>query len=355
MRSNTIENSKEYYGEWRTKCLSQIAKRTFLAIASCVLMTMAGFGQKQNFKVEMNSKEMMSLREKSEARVKSLQKQLSPYDANSRGKALNPMLPDCRDVSKFSTIDQGTLRISYAFNAQNISDPNTYDDLQRLEIGNNYVKYYSYYVYESDSCMTAEAKEMNRIYHTSFSLGNGVSIAMTINGKHQGWSRYLFSEFFKDLAKNELTEYCRMPEALKSYESYYTEPIPTQNWQIGSETKTITGYQCQKATCSFRGRNYTAWFAVDIPISQGPWKFGGLPGLILNVYDDAQEYVFECVGIEQQKHPIILLDNYKSYRKTMRTELDKTLKRICEDYYQITGMTNVVNKQLSPYKPMELE
>ncbi len=94
---------------------------------------------------------------------------------------------------------------------------------------------------------------------------------------------------------------------------------------------------------------------MDIPISQGPWKFCGLPGLILKVQDDALEYVFECVGIEQQKHSIIQLNNYKVYRKTTRTELDKTLKRICENYYQITGMTNIVNKQLRPYKPMELE
>ena len=80
-----------------------------------------------------------------------------------------------------------------------------------------------------------------------------------------------------------------------------------------------------------------------------------VPGLILKVQDDAKEYVFECVGIEQQKRPIILLDNYKTYRKTTRTELDKTLKRICENYYQITGMTNVVNKLLLPYTPMELK
>ena len=61
------------------------------------------------------------------------------------------------------------------------------------------------------------------------------------------------------------------------------------------------------------------------------------------------------MGIEQQKRPIILLNNYKTYRKTTRTELDKTLKRICENYYQITGMTNVVNKLLLPYTPMELK
>ena len=310
MRSNTIENLKEYYGELRTTCLSQIAERTFFAIVSCILMTTAGFGQKQIDKVEMNSKEMVSLSEKDEARLKSQQKQWSPYDANSIGKALNPMMPDRRDVSKFSTIDQGILRISYAFNAQSISNPNTYDDLQRLEIGKDYVKYYGYYVYESDSCMTAEAKEMNRIYHMSLPLDDGV--AMAINGKHQGWSRYLFSEFFKDLAKNELTEYCRMPDALKSYNSYYTEPIPSQNWQVGSETKTIADYQCQKATCSFRGRNYTAWFALDIPISQGPWKFGGLPGLILKCMTMHRNTSLNVLGLSSRNTPSFCLITTKA-------------------------------------------
>ena len=305
--------------------------------------------------VDKNNQELVRLQQQSETRVKKQQKQLSPYDANSKGIALNPMLPDCRDVSKFKAIDQCTLRISYAFNAQDIRDPRAYDDWQRLEIGNKYVKYYGFYVYEADSVATAELKAMNRITHSNMPFPDeGVAMSQ-INGKHQGWSRNLFSEIFKDLTKNELTEYCRMPEALRSYDSYYTEPTPKQNWQISNETQTIVGYQCQKATCSFRGRNYTAWFTVDIPLSYGPWKFCGLPGLILKVQDDTKEYVFECVGIEQQKRPIILLDNYKTYRKTTRTELDKTLKRICENYYQITGMTNVVNKLLRPYNPMEMK
>ena len=324
-------------------------KRKLFIMAS-LFAVMAGA---QN--VEMNDPELVRLEKMSEARVRNQQKQLSPYDANSRGIALNPMLPDCRDVSKFKTIDQASVRISYAFNARNVADPKTYDDLQRLEIGNKYVKYYGFYVYEADSVATAELQVMNRITHSNMPFPDeGVAMSQ-INGKHQGWSRSLFSEIFKDLTKNELTEYCRMPEALRSYDCYYTEPTPKQNWQISNETKTIVGYQCQKATCSFRGRNYTAWFAVDIPLSFGPWKFCGLPGLILKVQDDAKEYVFECVGIEQQKHPIILLDNYKTYRKTTHTELDKKLKRICENYYQITGMTNVVNKLLRPYKPMELK
>lgn len=58
------------------------------------------------------------------------------------------------------------------------------------------------------------------------------------------------------------------------------------DWKIHSETKKIDKFSCQKATVSFRGRNYTAWFTEEIPVSFGPWKFQGLPGLILEVYED---------------------------------------------------------------------
>ena len=57
-------------------------------------------------------------------------------------------------------------------------------------------------------------------------------------------------------------------------------------WEIKSETKTILGYQCQRAISTvFRGRSYEAWFASKIPIPFGPWKANGLPGMILEFYD----------------------------------------------------------------------
>lgn len=67
---------------------------------------------------------------------------------------------------------------------------------------------------------------------------------------------------------------------------YIEEKFPSFDWKIENETKEILSYQCKKATMTFRGRNYTAWFAPKIPISDGPWKFSGLPGLILEVTDD---------------------------------------------------------------------
>lgn len=57
-------------------------------------------------------------------------------------------------------------------------------------------------------------------------------------------------------------------------------------WKLHKETKKIGKFSCQKATIKFRGRNYTAWFSNQIPVRYGPWKFQGLSGLILEVYDD---------------------------------------------------------------------
>ena len=60
------------------------------------------------------------------------------------------------------------------------------------------------------------------------------------------------------------------------------------------------------ATSDFRGRHWTAWFATDIPVSDGPWKLGGLPGLILEAYDKGHQYTFTAVGLERvAEEPIV--------------------------------------------------
>ena len=80
-----------------------------------------------------------------------------------------------------------------------------------------------------------------------------------------------------------------------SYE--YGCPSPVFEWSIGEETKEIMGYTCRKATCHHSGRDYTAWYAEDIALSDGPYIFRGLPGLIVAIGSDDGEYVFELNGM----------------------------------------------------------
>lgn len=69
------------------------------------------------------------------------------------------------------------------------------------------------------------------------------------------------------------------------------ENTPVLNWKLLEETKRIDDkIILNKAVCYFRGRNYIAWYSVDIPIKAGPWKFQGLPGLIYEIYDETKRY-----------------------------------------------------------------
>ncbi len=68
------------------------------------------------------------------------------------------------------------------------------------------------------------------------------------------------------------------------------------NWKIDNEKKKIGSYNTQKATTEFGGRKWTAWFAADIPLQDGPYKFWGLPGLIVKIEDDAKNYSWELKG-----------------------------------------------------------
>ena len=78
----------------------------------------------------------------------------------------------------------------------------------------------------------------------------------------------------------------------------YEEKADAFNWEITEETAVIDGYMVQKASCDFGGRRWEAWFTPEIPYSEGPYKFCGLPGLILNIADTDGHYVFELLSIE---------------------------------------------------------
>ena len=70
-------------------------------------------------------------------------------------------------------------------------------------------------------------------------------------------------------------------------------------WVITKTTKTIGEYECVKALTIYRDRAYIAWFTSAIPIQDGPWKFGGLPGLIVEVYDEERFFYFKFISLRK--------------------------------------------------------
>ena len=113
-------------------------------------------------------------------------------------------------------------------------------------------------------------------------------------------------------------------------------------WKLDKDSmKTIVGVTCYKAIGRFRGRIYTVWYAPSIPINGGPWKLGGLPGLILEAYDMKREVVFSCKGIEYFVNPIVVtIEVPNDCIKTTITEYNKLKEVIANDPF--TYMKNTM-------------
>lgn len=79
---------------------------------------------------------------------------------------------------------------------------------------------------------------------------------------------------------------------------HYKEPFGEQNWMITDSTAYVMDYECILAKTDYHGRHWRVWFSPEIPITDGPWKLCGLPGLILLADADNGKYVFEATGIE---------------------------------------------------------
>ena len=268
-------------------------------------------------------------------------------------------LPNNREAGKMAIVDTTRIRVWYAFNADNLKDESTYIDQQCLDIGKRVTKYYSDFLFRSDSLITAwtKANPQSSSIPRPFTLSNG--------GKKDGtWSEYEYSDLF--ISNGKLTEYATMPMWLTKYNAYYTEAYPLQQWQIKTETQDILGYRCQKAICHWRGRVFEAWFAPDIPVKAGPWKFGGLPGLILKLQDTAGVYRFEAVQISSKPYPIYKYD-FKTYHASTREKVWKQQKAFNENWFKAAGyhkasvdaagrvvMGEAVSKN-TPYEPLEKE
>ena len=105
---------------------------------------------------------------------------------------------------------------------------------------------------------------------------------------------------------------------------YYEEEQDLFNWKIHPETKMIKGYETQKATTSFAGRDYVTWFTPEVPVPEGPYKFYGLPGLILEIADTENHYVFNFIGLEKFSPAKKFRINFKQY---IPLEKEALLKR----------------------------
>ncbi|NIK73885.1 GLPGLI family protein [Thermonema lapsum] len=103
-----------------------------------------------------------------------------------------------------------------------------------------------------------------------------------------------------------------------------------------AEKRNISGVDCKKATGTFRGRQYVVWYAPSIPYAYGPWKLRGLPGLVLEAYEQNRRLVFQLVGVEylqeaQLKERVAQVKQKIKHASYYATRKDFLKKRIEEE------------------------
>ena len=198
------------------------------------------------------------------------------------------------------------------------------DDLLILQIGKEVSKCYSYYTFQCDSLRRTPdgAKVWSELFRRAIEKDG-------IYGDfpHVRMSTYVY--------KNYPTGQMTITDRISLQDYCYVDSLHTQTWTMGDSTREVLGYTCQQATADFRGRRWTAWFATDIPVSDGPWKLGGLPGLILEAYDEGQQHVFTAVGLERVKDELIIFNrpfrgNHR-FEQTNRLEFLRMERRFLMD------------------------
>ncbi len=217
---------------------------------------------------------------------------------------------------KYNILDTAKMEVFYI---HSMSDPilNKKDIVyETLVIGENHSRYLPYLTYLEDSIANSRAGE--KYWEME-------------NWKEHRQRNNMYGYSFERVNKNFKDSTLRFTGNIIGDMYYYDEPLHPMEWTIGDETKEVLGHQCQKATTTWRGRKWTAWFS-DIPYSDGPWKFGGLPGLILEMSDSTGQHK---IRVKEIKHEIFPLGtwNKNSMFKSKRERYKEMLEKVVEDLH----------------------
>ncbi len=181
-------------------------------------------------------------------------------------------------ISTFS-LAQGT-RIIYEYKfASSLEKKDSLEtELMYLDIKKNGSEFYSRQKFVSDSTRDAYFKKQIQMGSTNFNYrgGNVGKVGFSVSKTYPDFEVVLHTGIGNSrfLVKNE-------------------NPV---GWKILPDKKKVGQFEVQKATADFGGRSWTAWFSQDFPFQDGPYKFYGLPGLILELEDASGTQSFKFLG-----------------------------------------------------------
>jgi GLPGLI family protein len=266
--------------------------------------------------------------------------------------------PKAEEMDKQS-LDMATVRAYYYFTQkEKATDKSAFrKDTMTLDIGLQMSHYYDATKPRKDSLNVSPLDKINPSMIKSVSILKDSQADGFDNFIGEKYAKNYFDGTSEKIYKNRINGQITIID--KSSDFYRCDdPVGSLNWEITPDTATIFNYNCQKAKIRFRGRDYEAWFAPEVPINDGPWKFFGLPGLIVKVNDTAGLVAFECVGLQYLDNPYEVVIPEGKYIKCNRKELEKVIRNRGASLNIAINGGNVViaGKSLSPsFKFLELE
>jgi len=145
--------------------------------------------------------------------------------------------------------------------------------------------------------------------------------------------KFLFSEFDYIIERENTAKSIVQYTNLSGF-SYKILDEPELKWEILNSSKKILDYSAQLGKVSFRGREWNAWFSTSLPFNTGPYKFNGLPGLIVKMNDTTNSHLFELVAVQPMSDHINfrpskpLSISHKSFQQVVKNYRDNPNKEL---------------------------
>ena len=190
--------------------------------------------------------------------------------------------PEKAKVAGYDQIGEALYEVIYEYSIQT-DTTDTYTTI--LQFGTEQARFLDYLAYRVDSLSFAGAPEdliakaSDDVDHSTF---------------------YFEPVVFQNWPEGSMT----VDDILVPGTFTYSEDM-AHEWTFGDGEKEICGYPCQEAKTSYGGREWTVWFAPSIPSNVGPWKIGGLPGLIMEAQDAEGIHHFTATALRKAACPIV--------------------------------------------------
>lgn len=257
----------------------------------------------------------------------------------------------------YSQIQRFSYEYKFLPDSTNVSDIKT--EIMNLDVLPSFSKFYSYSVYQSDSLEKSQ-------YDKEIAATGSIS---AVNKTSKGQVKYTV---VKDKNADKTFLFTRIGQA--KFKVLDDRKI---SWKILPVNKMVGNFRCQKAETAFAGRIWTAWFTTEIPIPDGPYKFSGLPGLIVKMEDNTHSHAYHLVSTrnlteneiksaDPENNFIfdygtnageITLKDYKKYLKQSREDPNKSIRQTLADMQtiEIEGKTVSVNEYLRNREKIQRE